>query len=303
MKVVFLSTLIILALTLIKPVNASTFPLDAKKPNIIPESFTDESEKYRIIVRFGYGGLMAPTYLGSKEFDYSAVPVFKVDYLKVPFFFRTIGSLHGIKSLPNKGFFLKPSFSVLGGRDSKEHKYLEGLRNINPSVELGLATGYRIGKFEGYIRVRRVFGGYYGYKGEFGGSLYSRPFDRLNLKLDTFFGFADTGFINTYFGISDSEAAASSVFNNSYSGESGITNANLVIDAEFDITSNQRLHFTTRYTNLLFDVAESPIVRNGNAHQLITRIGTSYKIELDIDHKSTKPPLVNLHNWFRRILR
>lgn len=236
------------------------------------------SHNKEIIFHLGVGARAQPRYDGAENYLVYPAPIFRIDYLRLPFF----GEVADSEDEKTRGFFFYPTFNVIGERDASDSNSLTGLRNIDTSYEFGLGAGYRYGMFEGFLEVRRGFGGYNGFVGQAGVNAIFDPTDRWNIRTGPRVGFADNNYMDTYFGVTAAEAAASPVINTAYNADAGIRSVGVKALSTYDLTKDFRLHLEAGYDRLVLDAADSPIVENGSRDQFTVGVGVTYRFALDL---------------------
>ncbi|MEM8627565.1 MAG: MipA/OmpV family protein [Pseudomonadota bacterium] len=91
--------------------------------------------------------------------------------------------------------------------------------------------------------------------------------------------YADENYQTTYFGITDTQAAASTAGLTAYEASAGIKDVHAELGGSFALTERWSVLPQVRYSRLVGDAADSPIVENEN--QFSGRLGLTYRIDLD----------------------
>lgn len=193
------------------------------------------------------GGWVHPTYVGSD--DHESGPWLSLRNLRI----------NGAEDGDLKyGFSLTPNFDTVGTRDGDDDDRLEGLDDISRAYEAGLKLSYRVGETTMYGTMRKGFGGHHGVVGEAGVKYRFNPTDKLTLWASVEAGYGSSRFNETYFGITESEAARTDF--DAFDIGSGINSASARLEAHYKITEKTSLLGEVKYTRIVGDAADSPIV-------------------------------------------
>ncbi|MEP3275284.1 MAG: MipA/OmpV family protein [Stappiaceae bacterium] len=257
---------------------ATTAIAHAADPAESYEMAEKASHNKEIIFHLGVGVRTQPRYDGADSYLVYPVPIFRLDYLKLPY----LGEVADGEDQTTRGFFFYPTFNVIGERNAGDSNSLTGLRDIDTAYELGLGGGYRYGMFEGFVEVRRGFGGYNGFVGQAGVNAIFDPTDRWNIRTGPRVAFADNNYMDTYFGVTAAEATASPVINSAYEADAGIKSVGIKALSTYDLTKDFRLHLEAGYDRLVLDAADSPIAENGSKDQFTVGVGVTYRFALDL---------------------
>ena len=164
-------------------------------------------------VQLGAAAAFQPRYDGADRYHIEGGPSFDIRYSDL--FFASTGEGIGANVLrgPNWRISIAAAYD-LGRRGQDDDEHLHGLGNINPAPELKLAGDYVVSKnFPLVVRadIRRSFGGSNGWVGDLGAYM---PLPGSSPSFFWFAGpnltFADSKYMNTWFGISEQQAADSS---------------------------------------------------------------------------------------------
>lgn len=248
-------------------------PADAAQPvYTAPEPIAAGGPE--VVLTLGAGLAVKPEYFGSS--DYGAGPSFgvRLNYLNVgPLNF---GSLNGD---PASGIGLRGSFRYVGERVAGDYPELDGLDDVDATVELGLGLGYRSRNFDAFADVRYGIGGHESLVGELGADYKIQPADRLTVSLGPRVLLGSDDYTSTYFGISAAEAAASDY--TAYAADGGVVSAGVELGARYEINDVWGVQGAVTYDRFMGDAADSPIVEQGERDQYGLRIGLTRQITLD----------------------
>jgi outer membrane protein len=88
--------------------------------------------------------------------------------------------------------------------------------------------------------------------------------------------------MDTYFGVTDSEAAAPGSNLSEFDASSGFRSVGIAARANYELTENTTLHLQGGWDRLVGDAADSPIAKAGSENQFNIGTGISYKFAFDI---------------------
>jgi MipA family protein len=229
-------------------------------------------------VTFGLGAVYKPEYFGSDSYEIGPSANARIDFIRLPGGFEI-----GTGRAPGyiEGFGLRGSARFVGERDASDHSELEGMDDVDTTLELGLGLGYDAPNWRAYGVARYGFFGHESFVGQIGADAIYRPSDQLIVNVGPRFDFGDSDFMSTYFGVSDSEANKSPNFG-AYDASGGLYSVGIELRARYQFTDAWGVESTARYGRLVNDAADSPIVDEGTPDQfsfglLLTRsIGLSF---------------------------
>lgn len=89
-------------------------------------------------------------------------------------------------------------------------------------------------------------------------------------------------YMQTYFGVSASEAAAPGSSLSEYDIGAGFQSVGISARASYDLTESTTLHIQGGWERLIGDAADSPIVEEGDANQFSIGAGLSYEFAFDV---------------------
>ena len=122
--------------------------LAAMSPAVAEEATSRQYE-----LDLGVGLMAQPRYPGSDETIFVPYPLIAVSKFFVPGY----GSIDGDKD--TRGLTVYPSFNFIGKRESSDSNELEGLDDVDWSLEAGLGVSYRYDWIRGFVEVRQGFNG------------------------------------------------------------------------------------------------------------------------------------------------
>jgi MipA family protein len=224
-----------------------------------------------IVMTLRGGVQVSPAYIGSDEYDFGPDAAFRLDYVRFPGGFefgsgRTVGF--------RTGFELRGSFRYIGSRDDGD---VEGLDEIDASVEAGLGIGYEQRNYRVFADVRYGFIGHNAWVGDVGADGIVYPTDALTLTLGPRLSFGSDGFMDTYFGLSASESAESGL--PAYDPGAGLAAAGVEFGARYLLNENWGVEGAATWSRLVNDAADSPITEAEDQYEV--RVGITRRISLD----------------------
>lgn len=224
-------------------------------------------------LRLGVGGMVAPDYDGSDDYELKPWPIISLEFLRLP----GLGEFGG----PSTGFSIGPSFNVVGEREDSDNAALVGLGDVDMAIELGGKVGYETETFEVFAALRHGFGGHHGIVGDLGLNAILHPMDRLTVKAGPRASFADGDYFDTYFSVTPFQSAASGL--PVHDAGSGFKDVGLEAEITYDFTEKLRGHLEGGWSRLVGDAADSPIVAAaGDENQFHVGVGVSYRLDLDL---------------------
>lgn len=224
-----------------------------------------------IVLELGAGGLYAPEYPGSDNYELSAYPIIGLDYLSIP----GIGSFGGPSGL---GFSIGPSFGYIAERESGDIDGLRGLDDVDAVYQAGVRISYEWQNAEVYAAARYAFGGVDAVVGEFGGNLIARPTDKVVVRAGPFARLASEDYVDAYFGVSEVEFARTGLQPHDAGG--GFTGVGVMAEAKYEIFTDTFLNLDASYERLVGDAGDSPLTQDEN--QYTFGLGISRRFSLDL---------------------
>lgn len=158
------------------------------------------------------------------------------------------------------GFSILPTFGLVGERNEDDADALAGMGDIDRAYELGGQLSYGVGPVNGYLRARQGFGGHHGVTGELGVRYRSEFNDRLTMWSSLEMTYGDSEFVETYFGVTGEQSAASGY--DAYSPGGGFTKAAAKLSARYSLNDKTALLGEIEYGRLVGDAADSPLVQD-----------------------------------------
>jgi outer membrane scaffolding protein for murein synthesis (MipA/OmpV family) len=177
------------------------------------------------------------------------------------------------------GFEAGPLAGYRFGRNQDDAARLAGLGDIDGGLVLGAYAGYRAGPWFFSVSYHHQVTG-----DDDTGGLLRLAIDHTwrlapNAKLVTSLGtaYASNQYMQTYFGVSAAQAAASLAHLPQFDASAGFKDVSLGATATVELDPRWTLYLTGRYTRLIGDAADSPVIETENG--FFGGAGLSYKFD------------------------
>ncbi|WP_421695447.1 MipA/OmpV family protein [Aestuariivirga sp.] len=235
-----------------------------------------EANQKQYVMDLGAGLMAQPRYPGSDETIFVPYPLFAVGRFFVP----------GVGEFDEKNnvrrLTVYPSFNFIAKRDHSDSNELKGMEDVDWSIEAGLGVAYRYDWIRGFVEVRQGFNGYSGQVAQFGVDFIANPTEDLELLIGPRASWGSDGYMETYFGITNKEAANSPNYNKSYNADAGFNSVGIAANARYDLTDKWKLHLLAGWDRLIGDAGDSPIVKEGSENQFYGGAGITYEFAFDV---------------------
>lgn len=231
------------------------------------------------------GGVLVvkPSYEGSDEYDVVGFPyLFPVFGNGAPGFFSRIDA-RGLddvrfKLIERDGFVAGPLGGYNLGRDEDDGDLLEGLGDVDGGVVAGAFVGYQLGPVLLDASFHNTFGDDGGYLIRLGAAIERPVRERMMLTARIGATYADDDYMQNYFGVSAAQAQSSVAGLGAFDAEAGFKDVFAEVGLKADLDANWSVRTSLRYSRLIGDAADSPIVENED--QFTGLVGLSYKFDL-----------------------
>lgn len=229
------------------------------------------ASKWSVVV--GAGGGYAPDYEGSDDYEIQPIPFVSIVYDDFVFI---NGTSLGLNLLNYEGFKAGPIARYGFGRDEDDNNALDGLGDVDDSIELGGFVNYEIGIWSaGLTVVQDVGGGHEGLVAEASTGISAPLADNLKSSLEGSATWASSDYMETYFGISPRQSARSGL--QRYEADAGFKDVAVTLGLDYMFTESLGLSGRAQYKRLLGDAADSPIVDDkGSADQFFGGLFLTY---------------------------
>lgn len=229
-----------------------------------PVMATAQEQGNGITFRVGLGPLLRPGYFGDDSYSPAARGKFRVDQLR--FGPVTAGGESDL------GFGFGGSVRFIGSRTAEKFEELEGLEDIDFSLEFGGGLEYIAPDYEAFAKLRYGVIGHGSFVAELGTDVFFRPTDQLTIKAGPRLLVGDDDYAQTYFSVTANESAASSF--DAFDARAGLMTAGVQAEAIYAINDTWDIIGIVAYEQLQGDAADSPITASDDqlsARLVVTR--------------------------------
>lgn len=242
-------------------------------------------------VTLGGSVIVKPKYEGSDEYEYIPIPIIVPRFSDTPgedpstfkkfrqrVNFRGLDDIR-IRALGGERLQLGAVTGYITDRDQNDGDKLRGWGNVEGGLVLGAYSAFSVGEiqFDAAI-LEKVTGDDSGFEMRFGVETTQKITERTTIvaRVGTTFGSED--YMQTYFGVTPTQAARSKAAVPVYSANSGIKDVFLQLGATVALSDRWLLKAGGRYGRLLGEAADSPVVETEN--QLSAVLGLGYRFNL-----------------------
>ncbi len=235
-----------------------------------------EDANRQFVIDLGIGAIAKPRYEAADSYLVYPFPIISVGRFYLP------GLGQVVDGRRKSGVFFYPSFNFIGERKASDSTDLTGTNTVDWAVELGLGGGFRTEHFRAFAELRQGINGHTGQVGQLGldGIIY--PSEKWEVSFGPRADFASGEYMDTYFGVTAAEAAASGGRLTAYNPGAGFKSLGLAARASYDWNDDVRLHIQGGYDRLVGDAADSPIADGGSKDQFSLGVGVSYRFAFDV---------------------
>jgi len=156
---------------------------------------------------------------------------------------------------------------------------LQGLDDVDPTLEIGLGIGYETRDWRAFTDVRYGIIGHNAWVGEVGADGIAYPVEGLTLTLGPRLSFGTDNFAETYFGVSAEESAASGL--DQFTATGGLLGAGMELGARYRFNERWGVEGAATWNRLVNDAGDSPVTATGSDDQYEVRLGITRSVSLD----------------------
>jgi len=216
-----------------------------------------------------------PAYEGASDYVPSFVPIISVERLHIPGLIDVGG-----EGSTTGGFKFAPSFDYVGERISADHDALAGLDDVDATYAIGARIGYELVltdtmTAEIYGAARYAFGGAEGLVGDLGVDVTAQVTPQLQVKAGPVISLASEDYMDTYFGVTAAQSAATGGRLAAHDAEGGVKSVGLKASARYEFIPDTFVNLEGSYAAFVGDTRNSPIVQTGSEHQFTVGLGLS----------------------------
>ena len=226
---------------------------------------------------------VVPDYIGSDDYTAGIAPAGMIKFGNTERYAKLIVSELSINLLNSKNWALGPVVNYRFGRDDVDDPVIDGMRNIDGTVEVGAFIGWTsIAESDPRQRFAASVSFLNDVGGEHEGYLvsasarYFHPVSRpLTLSAGVTATYGDSDYMQTYFGVNAGNVGSSG--QSTFSAGSGIRDIKIPIMAIFSLSPKWHLAGGLVYSKLVGDASDSPVTNiRGNDNQIFSGIGVAY---------------------------
>lgn len=178
----------------------------------------------------------------------------------------------GVNLLRVGGFRAGALLGYGGGRSESDDSHLNGLGSIDGSIQMGGFARYRWNAFEVRAQIRQAVTHNNGLVGNVGVTYTFRPIDRLSVNIGPQVVFADSSYMEKYFGVTAAQSQASGL--RTYSAGGGIKDVGLGMRSTYALDQHWIVFGIANVSEIVGDAANSPIVQS--KEQITAGAGLAY---------------------------
>lgn len=236
-----------------------------------PDTASTQS-KWSIVI--GGGGAYAPDYEGSDDYEFQPFPFASIVYDD---FIFVQGTSLGANLLNYEGLKAGPIVRYSGGRDEDDNNALDGLGDVDDSIEVGGFVGYELGIWSAALTVTQdVAGGHEGLLAEMSTGVAVPLSETVSSSIEASATWADSNYMDAFFGVSGGQALRSGYAR--HEADAGFKDVGIAVGLNYMVTETITVAGRAEYKKLLGDAADSPIVKDeGSDDQFFTGMFLTYK--------------------------
>jgi outer membrane protein len=208
-------------------------------------------------LEFGFGPGLAPDYEGSEDYELVPVPYALAQWASGQYVHLLGNKLKG-NVLPSDMWSLGPMLEYISSRGDVDNNQVDDMQNVDASFMVGVFGGVKIDRWSASIELRQDIADDNGFLATLNGG-YNLPInEQLKLGFGAFTTYADGDYMNTYFSVDSGDARRSGLKEDD--ADSGFKDVGLNLSADYDFYENWSVMGLLRYTRLVGDAEDSPVV-------------------------------------------
>lgn len=212
-------------------------------------------------ISIGAGPFFKPEFEGSEDYELTAFPYFNINYKD-----RVKLDISGlnVNAIKTENFKLGAGVGADFGRDEDDSGHLEGLGDIDPTLEGRLFAEYTYDKVSAGLTFAQDLGdGHEGYTLEAeAGYAMMLPAWQMFVKPQISTTYASDDYMQSYFGVNQTQAARSAL--RRFDSESGFKDVSASVFASRPLSKHWSLNALVQYSRLVGDAADSPVTQDEN---------------------------------------
>lgn len=232
------------------------------------ERFTDRLNKWNVVV--GAGGIYAPKFEGSDEFEVQPFPMFSATFGEhVTVDPRGIS----INIYRNQSFSFSTKVGYDSGRDEDDSDHLKGLGDIDAGAVIGGKLAYEVGPVELFTSFDKTIGGSDGLVGTVGASV-SHSYNQFLFSAGASATWADANHMESYFGVTSAQSAKSGLAK--YDAGAGFKRVDFEASVTYVTEKSWLIQGQVGIGYLVGDAADSPIVQDAFQPSAMLMLGYKF---------------------------
>jgi outer membrane protein len=223
----------------------------------------------------GMGAGLAPDYEGADDFKAIPVPQFRYNFTNGRYVNWLGPSLH-VSLIPDRIYGFGPMLRYRPERDSVDDDVVDKLRKVDSAAEAGVFGSALINNFLFYVACNKdITDSHEGYLIDAAGGYRAGIETNVQVILQAIGTYASDDYMETYFGIDKDNSDQSGL--PEYRAKAGVKDFGLLAALQYKIDSNWAIMGIMKYTRLIGDAADSPIVDDrGDANNFMDAIIVNY---------------------------
>jgi outer membrane scaffolding protein for murein synthesis (MipA/OmpV family) len=223
-------------------------------------------------ITLGGGVGVKPDYEGAKVYKATPLPFISVRYDDLLFF---SGEGLGVNVIYLDHFRAGLTAGYAAGRAQNDDTHLNGLGHIDDSLTGGAFVAYALGSYEFTAKAQQALSETQnGLQATFGATYGLRVGKLLHFRFGPSVTIADRDYMQTWFGITPTQALNSSAHLPIYTPGAGVKDAGFRLSSSYDLSEHWKLRGIASLDELVGDAASSPIVQNKT--QGLLGLGVAY---------------------------
>ncbi|EJN04969.1 MipA/OmpV family protein [Phyllobacterium sp. YR531] len=232
------------------------------------EKITDRLNKWNVVI--GAGGIYAPKFEGSDEFEIQPFPMFSATFGEhVTVDPRGIS----INIYRNQSFSFSTKIGYDSGRDEDDSDHLKGLGDIDAGAVIGGKLTYELGPVELFTSFDKTIGGSDGLVGTIGASV-SHSYNQFLFSAGASATWADSNHMDAYFGVTKAQSVRSGLA--SYDAGAGFKRVDFEASVMYVTEKSWLIQGQVGIGYLVGDAADSPIVQDAFQPSAMLMIGYKF---------------------------
>ncbi|MDQ0455738.1 MipA/OmpV family protein [Rhizobium paknamense] len=239
------------------------------------------SNKITGIVTLGANLNYGASYPGAAHNNLSAMPSFDWRRMGEPEEYSPADDNFDFSLFDWRGFSIGPVVSLRDSRSARDSESLKGLKEIKNGFDAGIFANYWFipNVWRARVEVRQAISNGTGLEVDLGTDYFTTAGDKWVFSLGPRLSFADGTYMRSYFGVSQSESAASGQLA-AFTPDAGLQSVGVAASASYKISSDWTVQFYGRLDRLVGDAADSPITQAGSANQMSFGIGLTKAFQI-----------------------